>query len=95
MEQQQSAARARVAELEKAKVELQDPAYITAEARRRLHMAKPGDVTYLVIPPSAAPATPTAAGSAPATATAPRPDAPWWSQVWGGVAAADRPSARP
>lgn len=90
LEAQGAAANARVAELEQAKRQLADPAYIAAEARRRLHMAKPGEITYLVIGPSPAPTAAPAPG-VPAGPPAPPPDAPWWSQIWAGIAAADQP----
>lgn len=86
---QQAAANARVAALQQQQRELQDPAYVAAEARRRLHMAMPGDITYLVVGPSA---PPTAAGAAAAPAAPAAADAPWWSQLWAGVAAGDRPT---
>ena len=85
LEQDAAAARARVADLEEAKRELQDPAYITAEARRRLHMTRPGEVTYVLITP---PPAPDEADPAPGG-----PGDPWWSQVWGSVESADRPPA--
>ena len=89
LEQSQAAARARVAALEEQKARLEDPDYVAALARDRLHFVRPGEVAYVVIAPSAAPATPTdarRAASAPAG-----PEAPWYSQVWGSVRSVDRP----
>jgi len=86
LEQQAASARARVAELEQAKRQLEDPAHITAEARRRLHMTRPGEVTYVLITPPPVPQT------AQEQATG-GPADPWWSQVWGSVRSADRPPA--
>jgi hypothetical protein len=93
VEQQQSQTRARVAALEEAKRQLQDPAFVTAEARRRLHLAKPGEVTYVVLPPPAPPAPPPGPQQQHPSGTT---DSPWWSQLWGSVSAADqaRPPAR-
>jgi cell division protein FtsB len=88
MEQEQAEARERVAALEHAKQQLEDPAYIAAEARRRLNMARPGEVSYVLIPPTA-PVAPDE--GVPDTQVG--PDAPWWSQVWASVAAADRGAA--
>lgn len=83
LESEQADARARVAELEAEKERLQDPAYIAAEARRRLHFVLPGETAYVVLAPE---------GTA-AEAEAERPaDTPWYSQVWGSVQEADRPS---
>ena len=51
LESEQTDARARVAELEAEKERLQDPAYISAEARRRLHFVLPGETAYVVLAP--------------------------------------------
>jgi hypothetical protein len=86
LEQDSAAARERVAALEEDRRRLEDPAHIAAEARRRLHMARPGEVAYVLIAPPPAPeseAAPDSAGDGP--------DAPWWSQVWDSVETADRP----
>ena len=86
LESQQAAARARVAELEAEQDRLQDPAYVAAEARRRLHFVLPGETAYVVLQPPAAPEAERTVGS---------PDAPWYSQVWGSVQEADRPAPPP
>ena len=86
LEQEAASARTRVAELEEAKRQLEDPAHITAEARRRLHMTRPGEVTYVLITPPPVPQ----AAQEPVPGG---PDDPWWSQVWGSVESADRPPA--
>lgn len=89
LEQQQADARKRVAALEERKSRLQDPAYISALARDRLHFVRPGETAYVVIAPSASPVPPKdaqRAASAPAG-----PEAPWYSQIWGSVRTADRP----
>lgn len=83
LESAQSAQRERVAALEAEKQRLQDPAYIAAEARRRLHFVLPGETAYVVLAPE------------PGTLEqekAKGPEAPWYSQVWGSVEAADRPA---
>ena len=88
MERDQAAARERVAALEHAKAQLEDPAFVAAEARRRLHMARPGEVSYVLIDPQPAPdaVEPEAAEDA---------DAPWWSQVLSSVEEADRGAEQP
>lgn len=43
------AASARIAELAVQRERWQDPAFITAQARTRLHMAMPGEVPYLLV----------------------------------------------
>ena len=90
---QQTQQEARVAALERQLRQLQDPAYVKAQARTRLHFVLPGETAYVVLTPSA---TPIPAGRAALTgATATGPEAPWYSQVWGSVKAADRPAPLP
>ena len=85
----QAQQKARVQALEDQLRQLQDPAYVKAQARTRLHFVLPGETAYVVLTPSAAPLP---AGKAALTgATATGPEAPWYSQVWGSVKAADRP----
>ena len=79
---QQSATRVRVGELEAEKARLADPAYVAAEARRRLHFVLPGETAYVVIEPG-----PPSAPQGPAGG-----NAPWYSQLWAGVQAADEPA---
>ena len=86
---QQSDALARVRALEEQKAKLQDPAYVAALARDRLHFVRPGETAYVVIAPSAAPQSP--ADGTRAAEAAVGPQAPWYSQVWGSVRSADRP----
>ena len=87
LEQTQAQSRERIAELEAEKARLQDPAYVAAEARRRLHFVLPGETAYVVLAPDPATA---------AEAEAVKGDAaPWYSQVWGSVEQADRPPPTP
>jgi cell division protein FtsB len=87
LETQQAGVRERVEALEAAKRQLEDPAFVTAEARRRLHFVKPGETAYVLItpqpgePPLDAPATPT---------DVPPEQSPWYSQLWSSVEVADR-----
>lgn len=92
----QSAQRARVRMLEQQLRQLQDPAYVKAEARSRLHYVLPGETPYVLITPSAAP-LPTGTGVLAGTTVA-RPESPWYSQLWATVQAADagpKPSPAP
>jgi cell division protein FtsB len=89
LEQSQAAARARVAALEEQKARLQDPDYVAALARDRLHFVRPGEIAYVVITPTAPPVSP--ADARRAAAAPPGPEAPWYSQLWGSVRSADRP----
>lgn len=85
LEQQQEQARARVEALEAEKARLGDPAYVAAEARRRLHFVLPGETSYVLVLPSPKPG---AVDDADAGAVS---DEPWYSQVWGSVEVADAP----
>ena len=76
-----AAAAERVERLAGERERLDDPAHIAAEARRRLHFVMPGETAYIVIPPE------------PAVEQDPAQDAPWFSQLWDSVGAADRPAA--
>lgn len=84
--------RARVAALEAQLGRLQDPAYLRAQARVRLHFVLPGETAYVVLAPGGRPAAPKPGRAALSGATATGPEAPWYSQVWGSVRAADRPA---
>jgi cell division protein FtsB len=89
LEQSQAAAKQRVTALEEQKARLNDPDYVAALARDRLHFVRPGETAYVVIAPNAPAASPKDARRA---ASAPGgPEAPWYSQLWGSVRTADRP----
>lgn len=83
----------RVTVLEDQLRQLQDPAFLKAQARTRLHFVLPGETAYVVLTPSAAPDAPGAQALQGARATG--PEAPWYSQVWGSVRTADRPAPLP
>ena len=84
---------ARVDALEKQLRQWQDPAYVKSQARSRLHFVLPGEYSYVVLAPSTAPA-PAGRAALPGV-QAIGPEAPWYSQVWGSVRAADRPAPAP
>lgn len=86
LEAEQAARQERVEALEAAKKQMQDPAHIAAEARRRLHMALPGEVAYVLITPEPVPVDEAASAGSSA-------DDPWYGQVWSSVESADRPGA--
>jgi len=86
--QQKAAAEQRVAVLADQAKRLGDPAYVRAEARRRLQYVMPGDTVYVVITPDGAPATAPKPAGVPAAA--PDGGQPWYAQLWGTVQAADR-----
>lgn len=86
--------RARVTALEQQLQQWRDPAYVKAQARERLHFVMPGEYAYVVLAPSAAPVPGSGRAALPG-AVAVGPEAPWYSQVWGSVRAADRPAPSP
>jgi uncharacterized protein len=75
--------RAQIADLEKQKVKLHDPAFIAAQARARLGFVMPGDIPYQVqLPPSALPnAVPGGSEAAPAPT-----GQPWYTSLWHTIA---------
>ena len=90
LEQQREQTRRGVVALQDEKQRLQDPAYVGAEARRRLHFVLPGETAYVLVDPPPAPSTPSEVGSgAPAGS-----QSPWFTQVWGSVREADRPAGQ-
>jgi len=87
LEQQREQTKSSVAALEDEKRRLQDPAYVAAEARRRLHFVLPGETAYVLVDPP--PAVPEAGAEAPRGS-----QSPWYSQIWGSVREADRPAGQ-
>ncbi|MFF2351199.1 septum formation initiator family protein [Kitasatospora sp. NPDC058115] len=90
-------ARQQVEQLRREKARWQDPEYVKAQARTRLHYAMPGETPYIAVDPaakdagkSALGAPPPAAGPAAAPAKAARP---WYASVWDSVDAAAAPAA--
>lgn len=75
------AAQQRVADLQVQQERWQDPAFVAAEARRRLHFVLPGEVGYVTLGAAAA-ANPQ---NAPAAGTG----AAWYSSLWQAVQEAD------
>ncbi len=92
LEQKRALHEARVKALETQLRQWQDPAYVAAQARSRLHFVLPGETAYVLLAPSAAPVP---ADQSRAGVRATGPEAPWYSQVWGSVQAADRVAPKP
>ncbi|MDX6268709.1 MAG: hypothetical protein QOD70_3449 [Frankiales bacterium] len=90
--QDQLATQRRVQLLEQKLKLLKDPAYVKLLAKTRLHYVMPGEIPYVVLSPSAKSAP---SGAARQGIAATGPEAPWYSQVWGSVRAADRPAPLP
>lgn len=83
LEQQVADAQAKVQALQVEQERWQDPAFIAAEARRRLHFVMPGEIGYVTIGADGAPVT-----DAVAEAGGPRT---WAERLWASVRAADTP----
>ena len=66
-----------------------DPAYVEAQARARLHFVHPGEVGYVVLAEDEA-AAPDTTSTRPMV-QAPKAGGPWWSAVWSTVEQADAP----
>jgi cell division protein FtsB len=79
----QQQAQRQVDELRREKARWQDPAYVAAQARERLHFAYPGDTPFTAVNPSPTPTTsPTAQQQA---------SQPWYQSLLGSLDAADHP----
>ncbi|GAB2703490.1 FtsB family cell division protein [Kitasatospora kifunensis] len=72
----------------------QDPMFVKAQARERLHYALPGETPFVSVDPtpSATPTQPSGGGSAQAAAKAAKP---WYATVWDSVDAAAAPVPAP
>jgi len=80
---QQEQARATVRSLEAERARLSDPAFVAAEARRRLDFVLPGETPYVLVGPSGAPG--------PGAGAAPSAPQPFYAELWDSVRSADRP----
>jgi hypothetical protein len=84
LEAEVAAQERRVTALERARERWNDPAYVKAQARERLHFVMPGETQYIVLEPDEAPAPRPAAEARAGT----RPERPWFSDLWESVEAA-------
>jgi len=89
-------ARQQVEELRRDRARWQDPEYVKAQARERLHYAFPGETPFVSVDPK-----PSASGrpssSDPATGGRPKAAKPWYDAFWDSVdrAAAAAPPQNP
>lgn len=83
---QTAAQEQRVEALKAAKIKWDDPAYVEAQARSRLHFVMPGEVGYVVLGPEEAPAPSSTKPVEPA-------DQAWFATLWGSVQEADAADA--
>ncbi|WP_371479804.1 septum formation initiator family protein [Kitasatospora sp. NBC_00315] len=93
-------ARQQVEELRREKARWQDPEFVKAQARARLHYAMPGETPYISVDPAAGAArtpAPADGGTAAGTSAAGPAKAaePWYASIWDSVDAADAAPAAP
>lgn len=77
------ASQARVAELQIELERWNDPAFVAAEARRRLHFLLPGEIGYVALGADGRPAEETLSETVEDTR-------PWFGQLWEAIEVADR-----
>lgn len=78
----EAALRHQIADLERQKGKLADPAYIAAQARERLGFVKPGDIPFQVqLPPTAA-----VSPQPGSDAAKPAKNDPWYTSLWHTIA---------
>ena len=77
-------ARRQVEELRREQARWQDPLYVAAQARERLHYALPGEIPFTAVDPNAS-ATATATGSTYQDVS----QQPWYTSLWQSVDRAD------
>jgi len=75
------AAQERVEALEREAADWEDPAYVVAQARSRLHFVFPGEIGYVVLGDDDRPIDPVAEDSDPSVA--------WYSRLWASTREAD------
>ena len=81
LETEVAAQERRVAALERTRERWNDPAYVKAQARERLHFVMPGETQYVVLEPDEAPAP----DQVPEESANPAPRRPWFGDLWESV----------
>ena len=76
----------RVAALEKAKARWNDPTYVEAQARERLHYVMPGETSYVVLGADEAPSADGVVRKLPTQVDG----QPWFTDLWHSVEAAGK-----
>src|SRR5512144_2411297 len=95
LQAQRHATERRVAALARQQQRWNDPAYIKAQARERLHFVLPGETAYVVLDPGARAGEDARDGGESPALPPLRPDVrsgPWYSQLWRSAQAADHPA---
>ncbi|MFD9064467.1 septum formation initiator family protein [Kitasatospora purpeofusca] len=92
-------ARQQVEQLRREKARWQDPEYVKAQARSRLHYAMPGETPYIAVDPAAQDRAKSSLGAPPPAqgpaAGAVKAARPWYASVWDSVDAAAAAPATP
>jgi len=89
IQQAQAAQQKRIDALADRKAKWDDPAYVRAQARKRMQLVEPGERAYVVIPdPKATPSAPDGPAVAPGQAGS------WYGQLWSSVREADAVPSR-
>ncbi|MFI8084062.1 septum formation initiator family protein [Kitasatospora sp. NPDC086009] len=88
-------ARQQVEQLRREKTRWQDPEYVKAQARSRLHYAMPGETPYIAVDPAGRGATQSSAVPPAPSDGAAKAAKPWYASVWDSVDAADTAALAP
>ena len=92
LERSQAAQQKRIAGLQATVQRYDDPAYVQAQARARLHYVLPGETDYVVVPKKAKakPAAATHTTGLQQTVPGSSSRSPWWSRLWASTVSAGR-----
>ncbi|MGW3044683.1 FtsB family cell division protein [Kitasatospora sp. NPDC001159] len=87
--------RQQVEQLRREKARWQDPEYVKAQARARLHYAVPGETPYIAVDPAGPAAQPSAPAAPASSGSSARAAKPWYTSIWDSVDAADTVALAP
>jgi len=85
IEERQAAQRVKIAALTEERALWDDPEYVKAQARERLHYTLPGEMPIIVLDPDALAGT-----DGDPAAEHPANPAPWYEKLWSSIGAADK-----
>jgi cell division protein FtsB len=86
LKDQVSQAQVHVSALRAQQLQWQDPNYVEAQARERLHFVYPGEIGFVLLTPRDA-----KRARQPVLRTAPQEITPWYSTLWSSIRQADQP----
>ncbi|MFH8379424.1 septum formation initiator family protein [Kitasatospora sp. NPDC018058] len=87
--------RQQVEQLRREKARWQDPEYVKAQARSRLHYAVPGETPYIAVDPAGPTAQPSAPAAPASSGSSAKAAKPWYTSIWDSVDAADTVALAP